>query len=224
MAKFDKDVFLAEMTDKVKEAIESGLISQEDINNNDVDRLTGFLQYSLSDYLVDRKNAIDVLRDFNYDERYSWESLEEQIGGKIKSLFDVALANLWKFLEASGLLTFAYYVEGVKPEATKPGKVVDYTEDEFDEDDFELAGEISDEENEFEDYEEEFDNEYNSYDEEDLEKLSSEDEIEENDVEESFEYDDYCKFDFEDEDEDYKYNEIVRRRNASQRRNFKRSR
>ena len=66
MAKFDKDVFLAEMTDKVKEAIESGLISQEDINNNDVDRLTGFLQYSLSDYLVDRKNAIDVLRDFNY--------------------------------------------------------------------------------------------------------------------------------------------------------------
>lgn len=207
MAKFDKDVFLAEMTDKVKEAIESGLISQEDINNNDVDRLTGFLQYSLSDYLVDRKNAIDVLRDFNYDERYSWESLEEQIGGKIKSLFDVALANLWKFLEASGLLTFAYYVDGVKPESTKPGKVVDYSEDEFD-DDFELAGEINDEEDEFEDYADEFDEEVES---------------EDNDIEESVEYD-YCEFDFDEEDDDFKYNEMVRRRNASQRRNFKRSR
>lgn len=217
MAKFDKDVFLSEMTDKVKEAIESGLISQEDINNNDVDRLTGFLQYSLSDYLVDRKNAIDVLRDFNYDERYSWESLESQIGGKIKSLFDVALANLWKFLEASGLLTFAYYVEGVKPEATKPGKVVDYSEDEFD-DDFELAGEVKDNEDdydEFDDFEEEIDNEeYDSY----------EDDVDDNDVEESFKYDKYNDLDFDDEEDDYKYNEMVRRRTASQRRNFKRNR
>lgn len=217
MAKFDKDVFLSEMTDKVKEAIESGLISQEDINNNDVDRLTGFLQYSLSDYLVDRKNAIDVLRDFNYDERYSWESLESQIGGKIKSLFDVALANLWKFLEASGLLTFAYYVEGVKPEATKPGKVVDYSEDEFD-DDFELAGEVKDNEDdydEFDDFEEEIDNEeYDSY----------EEDVDDNDVEESFKYDKYNDLDFDDEEDDYKYNEMVRRRTASQRRNFKRNR
>lgn len=216
MAKFDKDVFLAEMTDKVKEAIESGLISQEDINNNDVDRLTGFLQYSLSDYLVDRKNAIDVLRDFNYDERYSWESLEEQIGGKIKSLFDVALANLWKFLEASGLLTFAYYVDGVKPESTKPGKVVDYSEDEFD-DEFDLPGEISECQEDFGEFDED------EFDEDEVEDLSNEEELENNDVEESFDYD-YCKFDFDDEDDDYKYNEMVRRRNASERRNFRRSR
>lgn len=212
MAKFDKDVFLSEMTDKVKDAIESGLISQEDISNNDVDRLTGFLQYALSDYIEDRKSAIDILRDFNYDERYSWEALENQVGGKIKSLFDVALANLWKFLEASGLMTYAYYIDGVQPEQTKPGNVVDYSEDEFDED-TDLAGEVRDEDEEFEDFEDEFDTE------EDF--IEDGDEVE--DIEEAFvkNYEDYL--DDEDED-DYRYNELVRRRGASERRNFKRNR
>ena len=212
MAKFDKDVFLSEMTDKVKDAIESGLISQNDISNDDVDRLTGFLQYALSDYVEDRKAAIDILRDFNYDERYSWEALENQVGGKIKSLFDIALANLWKFLEASGLMTYAYYIDGVQPEQTKPGKVVDYSEDEFDED-TELAGEVRDEDEDFEDFEDEFDTE------EDF--IEDSDEVE--DIEEAFvkNYEDYL--DDEDED-DYRYNELVRRRGASERRNFKRNR
>jgi cell division inhibitor SepF len=191
MAKFDKDVFLSEMTDKVKDAIESGLISQNDISNDDVDRLTGFLQYALSDYIDDRKAAIDILRDFNYDERYSWEALENQVGGKIKSLFDIALANLWKFLEASGLMTYAYYIDGVQPEQTKPGKVVDYSEDEFDED-TDLAGEVRDEDEDFEDFED-FEDEFDT--EEDF--IEDNDEVE--DIEEAFvkNYEDYL----DDEDE-----------------------
>lgn len=214
MAKFDKDVFLSEMTDKVKDAIESGLISQNDISNDDVDRLTGFLQYALSDYIDDRKAAIDILRDFNYDERYSWEALENQVGGKIKSLFDIALANLWKFLEASGLMTYAYYIDGVQPEQNKPGKVVDYSEDEFEED-ADLAGEVRDEDEDFEDFED-FEDEFDT--EEDF--IDDNDEVE--DIEEAFvkNYEDYL--DDEDED-DYRYNELVRRRGASERRNFKRN-
>ena len=215
MAKFDKDVFLSEMTDKVKDAIESGLISQNDISNDDVDRLTGFLQYALSDYIDDRKAAIDILRDFNYDERYSWEALENQVGGKIKSLFDIALANLWKFLEASGLMTYAYYIDGVQPEQTKPGKVVDYSEDEFDED-TELAGEVRDEDEDFEDFED-FEDEFDT--EEDF--IEDNDEVE--DIEEAFvkNYEDYLD---DEEEDDYRYNELVRRRGASERRNFKRNR
>jgi hypothetical protein len=215
MAKFDKDVFLSEMTDKVKDAIESGLISQNDISNDDVDRLTGFLQYALSDYIEDRKAAIDILRDFNYDERYSWEALENQVGGKIKSLFDIALANLWKFLEASGLMTYAYYIDGVQPEQTKPGKVVDYSEDEFDED-TDLAGEVRDEDEDFEDFED-FEDEFDT--EEDF--IEDNDEVE--DIEEAFvkNYEDYLD---DEEEDDYRYNELVRRRGASERRNFKRNR
>ena len=213
MAKFDKDVFLSEMADKVKDAIESGLISQNDIDNNDVSRLTGFLQYALSDYIEDRKSAIDILRDFNYDERYAWEALEEQIGGKIKSLFDVALANLWKFLEASGLLAYAYYIDGVSPEATKPNVEVDYQDSEFDdefEDEFELDGEIKDEDD---------------FDEEDSEDELEEEPIEKEDMDESFE--DLDKYDYlndEDDEDDFRYKEMIRRRSASNRRSFRRER
>ena len=215
MAKFDKDVFLSEMTDKVKEAIESGLISQNDIDNNDIDRLTGFLQYTLTDFIEDRKSAIDILRDFNYDERYSWEALEEQIGGKFKSLFDVALANLWKFLEASGLLNYAYYVEGVQPEISKPGVVVDYSDDEFEED-LELRGEVEDEFDDFED----------DYEDENVEDVEEsfyfDDETDETD-DEKLDYKYSSLYDEEDDEDDYNYKELVRRRSASNRRSFKRN-
>ena len=217
MAKFDKDMFLSETSDKVKDAIESGLISQSDIDNNDVERLIGFLQYTLSEFIEDRKMAIDILRDFNYDERYAWSALEEQIGGEIKSLFDVALANLWKFLEASGLLNYAYYISGAEPESSKPTvPTVKYTEDEF-EDEGELYGEINDDEFELDN--EDFDNE-----DFDTEDFDNEDFDEENaeDVEES--YIRYNNLDDEYDLDDYKYNELERRRNASQRRNFRRSR
>lgn len=219
MAKFDKDVFLADMTDKVKDAIESGLISQEDINNDDTDRLIGFIQYILSEYIEDRKTAIDILRDFNYDERYAWSALEKQIGGEIKSLFDVALANLWKFLESSGLLSYAYYTEGATPESSKATPIIsNYSDDEFEEDN-ELMGEIDDE---FEDdFEDDFEEESNVEDEE-LEE-SFEDEYEDEDFdtprrkdwwEEDEDIDDYSN-------DDYKYGELVRRRQASSKRSFR---
>lgn len=215
MAKFDKDVFLADITDKVKDAIESGLISQEDINNDDTDRLIGFIQYILSEYIEDRKKAIDILRDFNYDERYAWSALEKQIGGEIKSLFDVALANLWKFLESSGLLSYAYYIEGATPESSKATPIIsNYSDDEFEEDN-ELMGEIDDEE-----FEDEFEEEPNVEDEE-LEESFEEFEDEDFDMprrkdwwEEDEEIDDYSN-------DDYKYGELVRKRQASSKRNFR---
>lgn len=212
MAKFDKDVFLSDITDKVKEAIEAGLISQEDINNDDTDRLIGFIQYALSDYIEDRKAAIDILRDFNYDERYAWSALEKQIGGEIKSLFDVALANLWKFLESSGLLNYAYYTEGISPESAKASPVVDYEENEF-EDENDLMGEINDDEFEDEDYTEEDDIEesfISEYEDEDFNDIDTKKE--------------WWEEDYIDEtpmEKDYKYEELVRKRNASSRRNFR---
>lgn len=223
MAKFDKDVFLSDITDKVKGAIESGLISQEDINNDDTDRLVGFIQYALSDYIEDRKGAIDILRDFNYDERYAWSALEKQIGGEIKSLFDVALANLWKFLESSGLLSYAYYTEGVSAESSKASPIVSYEDEEF-EDENDLAGEINDDEFE-EDFEDDFIEE---------EPMEDEEEVEESyagNFDDDFDFDEMpTKKEWWEEDEeeietprqrDYKYDELIRRRNASSRRNFR---
>lgn len=215
MAKFDKDIFLADITDRVKDAIESGLISQEDINNDDVDRLVGFIQYVLSEYIEDRKNAIDILKNFNYDERYAWSALEKQIGGEIKSLFDVALANLWKFLESSGLLTYAYYIEGTIPEASKASPIISkYSDDEFEEDN-DLMGEINDEE--FEDDFEEDNEETNN---EELEE--SFEEFEDEDYETPNRKEWWEEDDFEDNsNDDYKYGELVRKRQASSRRNFR---
>lgn len=215
MAKFDKDIFLADITDRVKDAIESGLISQEDINNDDVDRLVGFIQYVLSEYIEDRKNAIDILKNFNYDERYAWSALEKQIGGEIKSLFDVALANLWKFLESSGLLTYAYYIEGTTPEVSKASPIISkYSEDEFEEDN-DLMGEINDEE--FEDDFEEDNEETNN---EELEE--SFEEFEDEDYETPNRKEWWEEDDFEDNsNDDYKYGELVRKRQASSRRNFR---
>ena len=64
MAKFDKDEFLNEITNKVKDAIENNLLTNDDIKNNDVERLEGFIQYSLSDYIEDRKKSLIHSRIF----------------------------------------------------------------------------------------------------------------------------------------------------------------
>lgn len=108
MAKFNKDTFLNEITGKVQSAIDKNLITKEDIQNEDIDRLHGFIQYELLEYIEDRKFAIDVLKDFNYDEKLPWEKLQEQFG-TFKSLMDIALVNLWKFLDAEGAVSYAYY-------------------------------------------------------------------------------------------------------------------
>jgi len=108
MAKFNKDTFLNEITGKVQSAIDKNLITKEDIQAEDIERLHGFIQYELLEYIEDRKFAIDVLKDFNYDEKTDWEKLQEQFG-KFKSLMDIALVNLWRFLDAEGCTRYSYY-------------------------------------------------------------------------------------------------------------------
>lgn len=108
MAKFNKDTFLNEITGKVQSAIDKNLITKDDIASQDMERLHGFIQYELLEYIEDRKFAIDVLKDFNYDEKASWEDLQETFG-VFKSLMDIALVNLWKFLDAEGATKYEYY-------------------------------------------------------------------------------------------------------------------
>lgn len=108
MGKFNKDIFLNDITGKVQTAIKNSLITKEDIESNDIERLHGFIQYELLEYITDRKCAIDVLKDFNYDEKVSWDKLEKQFG-EFKSLLDIALVNLWQFLVAEGATEFGYY-------------------------------------------------------------------------------------------------------------------
>lgn len=106
--KFNKDTFLNEITDKVQSAIDKNLITKEDVDANKVERLHSFIQYELLEYIEDRKFAIDVLKDFNYDERAPWENLQAEYG-VFKSLMDIALVNLWKFLQSEGCTEYSYY-------------------------------------------------------------------------------------------------------------------
>ena len=144
MAKFNKDEFINVITNKVKDAITNNLITDEDVKNNDIERLEGFIQYSLVDYIEDRKFAIDILKDFNYDERFQWEKLESQFG-KFTSLTDVALVNLWKFIESQGLLNYEYYSIVEKPNKTSI-IVNNYLDDEFEDDEFDDDDSTSDDE------------------------------------------------------------------------------
>lgn len=108
MAKFNKDNFLNDITTKVQNAIDKNLITTRDIQNNDLDRLHGFIQYELLEYIEDRKFANDVLKDFNYDERVPWDKLQEKYG-TFKSLLDIALVNLWMFIESEHAADYSYY-------------------------------------------------------------------------------------------------------------------
>ena len=67
MAKFNKDTFLNSVVNRVQNALNKGLLTQEDVQSNNLERLHGFIQYELIEYISDRKYAIDVLKDFNYD-------------------------------------------------------------------------------------------------------------------------------------------------------------
>ena len=91
--KFNKDVFLNEIVEKVQSAIDKNLITQEDVEKNDIERLHGFVQYELLNYIEDRKFAIDVLKDFNFDERKDWRDLQEEYG-EFRSLMDIALVKM----------------------------------------------------------------------------------------------------------------------------------
>ena len=52
--KFNKDVFLNEIVEKVQSAIDKNLITQEDVEKNHFDRLHGFVQYEFLNYIEDR--------------------------------------------------------------------------------------------------------------------------------------------------------------------------
>lgn len=111
--KFNKDSFLNEIVEKVQSAIDKNLITKEDVENNDIDRLHGFVQYELLNYIEDRKFAIDVLKDFNFDERKDWRDLQKEYG-EFRSLMDIALVNLWKYLESEKATEFSYYTHDTK--------------------------------------------------------------------------------------------------------------
>lgn len=186
MAKFDKDEFIRDLNDRVQEAIQSEVLTSDDIKNNDTERLKNFVQYIISDYINNRKAAIDVLKDFNYDERFNWDKLESTYG-KFKSLIDIALVNLWKFLESQGMLTYSYFMNGGTNDDIKPGKPVNYTEDEFEDeghDDF-------DEDDMNPEYDDSWDDpmydDIDNEDDSDIEDLDDDNEFDDEDeVEESF--------------------------------------
>lgn len=111
--KFNKDVFINEIVEKVQSAIDKNLITQEDVEKNDIERLHGFVQYELLNYIEDRKFAIDVLKDFNFDERKDWKDLQDEYG-EFRSLMDIALVNLWKYLDTEGATSYSYYDHNTK--------------------------------------------------------------------------------------------------------------
>ena len=64
-------------------------------------------------YIEDRKFAIDVLKDFNFDERKDWKDLQAEYG-EFRSLMDIALVNLWKYLQSEGATEYKYYEHNEK--------------------------------------------------------------------------------------------------------------
>ena len=106
--KFNKDTFLNDVTGKVQSAISKGVITNEDAERNDEEKLHRFIQYLLLEYIEDRKFAIDVLKDFNYDDKTPWDELERQFG-QFESLQDIALVNLWKYLAQTNATKYTYY-------------------------------------------------------------------------------------------------------------------
>ena len=130
MAKFDKDTFKNDISQRVIEAMKSGLLSKEDVHSNDIERLTNFIKYILMEYIEDRRDAINILTDFNYDDRYSWDKLEDEYG-TFKSLMDIALVNLMKFIENQNMNDYSYYLSHNENDRRDDS----YTEEEFDDGD-----------------------------------------------------------------------------------------
>jgi hypothetical protein len=117
MAKFNKDRFINDITGNVQDAINKGLIKEENIDSGDTEILESLIKYELTKYIEDRKFSIDVLRDFNYDEKIGWDALQEKYG-TFYSLMDIALVNLWKFLESEGAIEYSYYHKAtISPDA-----------------------------------------------------------------------------------------------------------
>ncbi len=105
--KFNKDTFIRDVTTRVQNAIDKGVISQES-DNGGTKSLEGFVQYVLLDYVKDRTFAVDVLRNISIDDRKTIHEWENEFG-EIKSLLDIALIDLFLFLKSSDVLTYETY-------------------------------------------------------------------------------------------------------------------
>ena len=106
--KFNKDTFSSNVANHVQNAIDKNIITKEDKDNNNIDRLHGFIQYELLEYCKDRSFAIDVLRAVEFDQTRSWVDLQNEFG-EFKSLLDVALVDLFLYLKSLGLTEFSAY-------------------------------------------------------------------------------------------------------------------
>lgn len=101
--RFTEDNLLNEIVGKVKKAIDSGLIEKSDGD----DKLKSLIQYELSKYVSSRQDALTILKHISFDEKM-WDKMISQVGD-FKSLKDIALADLWIYLQKEGALTFEYY-------------------------------------------------------------------------------------------------------------------
>lgn len=118
--RFNKDKFRERLRSSVNSAISGGVLNpSEDVL--DTKRLSDFIKFQISSWLKEdnRNMALSVLKNFNYDETTGWDKLEAEFG-KIKSVSDIALINLWMFLQDEGMMDYsAYEISGI--DKKKPG-------------------------------------------------------------------------------------------------------
>lgn len=112
--RFNKDKFKERLRNSVVSAISSGVLNPTG-NFSDMSRLSDFIKFQISSWLKEdnRNMALAVLKNFNYDETENWDKLESEFG-KIKSVSDIALINLWMFLRDEGMMDYsAYEISGI---------------------------------------------------------------------------------------------------------------
>ena len=97
--KFNKDTFSANISNHIQNAIDKNIITKEDRDNNNLERLHSFIQYQLLEYCKDRSFAIDVLRAIEFDQARKWVDLQNEFG-EFNSLLDIALVDLFLYLKS----------------------------------------------------------------------------------------------------------------------------
>lgn len=118
--RFNKDKFKERLRSSVNSAISGGVLNPSE-DFSDTKRLSDFIKFQISSWLKEdnRNMALSILKNFNYDETAGWDKLEAEFG-KIKSVSDIALINLWMFLRDEGMMDYsAYEISGI--DKKKPG-------------------------------------------------------------------------------------------------------
>lgn len=118
--RFNKDKFKERLRSSVNSAISGGVLNPSE-DFSDTKRLSDFIKFQISSWLKEdnRNMALSILKNFNYDETTGWDKLEAEFG-KIKSVSDIALINLWMFLRDEGMMDYsAYEISGI--DKKKPG-------------------------------------------------------------------------------------------------------